>query len=164
MMKISCSAASLLAFFWVLTRQCTGRAWCRTAHRPFLCLARYRTLWHTVYALAIGKEYTSMGMQQGEPWRVGFAIRAVIRRQPRANSYSCLKGAREGQSPTWQRQPQPAWLSKAPMWAKWKAGPLSFAAPRTQLNHYLLYLCLDSALTVQRGWGPTSLLHKTRHV
>lgn len=52
------------------------------AHWPFLCLARYRALWHTVYALAIGKEYSSMAMQQGELCRVGFAIPAVIRRQP----------------------------------------------------------------------------------
>lgn len=45
-----------------------------------LCLTR-----HTVHAPARGQQHSSMGMQQGQPWRLPLAIPAVITWQPRAN-------------------------------------------------------------------------------
>lgn len=100
--------------------------------------------WHTGHAPATGQEHGLMGMQQGQPGTVPFAIPAAITWEPWANSYwSCLEGGREQ---SWQQQQQRAWLSEALTRAKLKAGPLFL-----NLNPSLLGL--DPTVTVQQPVG-----------
>lgn len=160
-MKMPCSAASLLALSWALPGQCAVQARCRSAHWPFLCLARHTGLHGTHCMLLPGDRSTawwecsrdslveshlpfllsSCGSHSLIPidhvWRVG-----KKNNLPHGSNNSSV-------------QPSEA-LSKT------ENRTTLFCCPKSSafLNHYLLWL--DPALTVQEpvGEGPCAFSTK----
>lgn len=71
---------AVLLLSWLFSELCLASATLQDSPLAILCLTR-----HTVHAPARGQQHSSMGMQQGQPWRLPLAIPAVITWQPRAN-------------------------------------------------------------------------------